>query len=151
MHGGACLSCELCGNSGKIVFSLDSSERKSLAEQTGLFLCPRDAQVQVKLRFRRTVPYEYLLGYCGRTCILLWILYGNMVDFSFIVSLYVSDLPNVTISTCWGQCVTRGQSPGLLVSRTHSRPQAVKYSYRTYEYRTQTWRPGQPQPPAQTT
>ena len=36
---------------------------------------------------------------CGRTCILLWILYGNMVDFSFIVSLYVSDLPNVTIST----------------------------------------------------
>ena len=27
-----------------------------------------------------------------------WILYGNMVDFSFIVSLYVSDLPNVTIS-----------------------------------------------------
>ena len=34
-----------------------------------------------------------------RTCILLWILYGNMVDFSFIVSLYVSDLPNVTIST----------------------------------------------------
>ena len=30
--------------------------------------------------------------------ILLWILYGNMVDFSFIVSLYVSDLPNVTIS-----------------------------------------------------
>ena len=34
---------------------------------------------------------------CGRTCILLWILYGNMVDFSFIVSLYVSDLPNVTI------------------------------------------------------
>ena len=24
---------------------------------------------------------------------------GNMVDFSFIVSLYVSDLPNVTIST----------------------------------------------------
>ena len=25
--------------------------------------------------------------------------YGNMVDFSFIVSLYVSDLPNVTIST----------------------------------------------------
>ena len=36
---------------------------------------------------------------CGRTCILLWILYGNMVDFSFIVSLCVSDLPNVTIST----------------------------------------------------
>ena len=36
----------------------------------------------------------------GRTCILLWILYGNMVDFSFIVSLYVSDLPNVTISNC---------------------------------------------------
>ena len=37
---------------------------------------------------------------CGRTCILLWILYGiNMVDVSFIVSLYVSDLPNVTIST----------------------------------------------------
>ena len=35
----------------------------------------------------------------GRTCILLWILYGNMVDFPFIVSLYVSDLPNVTIST----------------------------------------------------
>ena len=35
----------------------------------------------------------------GRTCILLWILYGNMVDFSFIVSLYVSDLLNVTIST----------------------------------------------------
>ena len=35
----------------------------------------------------------------GRTCILLWILYGNMVDFSFIVSLYVSDLPNVTISS----------------------------------------------------
>ena len=34
---------------------------------------------------------------CGRTCILLWILYGDMVDFSFIVSLYVSDLPNVTI------------------------------------------------------
>ena len=34
----------------------------------------------------------------GRTCILLWILYGNMVDFSFIVSLYVSDLPNVTIN-----------------------------------------------------
>ena len=33
----------------------------------------------------------------GRTCILLWILYGNMVDFSFIVSLYVSDLLNVTI------------------------------------------------------
>ena len=32
-----------------------------------------------------TVQYEY------RT--------GNMVDFSFIVSLYVSDLPNVTIST----------------------------------------------------
>ena len=30
------------------------------------------------------------------TCILLWILYGNVVDFSFIVSLYVSDLPNVT-------------------------------------------------------
>ena len=27
------------------------------------------------------------------------VLYGNMVDFSFIVSLYVSDLPNVTIST----------------------------------------------------
>ena len=35
--------------------------------------------------------------FCGRTCILLWILYGNMVDFSFIVSLYVSNLPNVTI------------------------------------------------------
>ena len=35
----------------------------------------------------------------GRKCILLWILYGDMVDFSFIVSLYVSDLPNVTIST----------------------------------------------------
>ena len=33
-----------------------------------------------------------------RTCTLLWILYGNMVDFSFIVSLYVSDLLNVTIS-----------------------------------------------------
>ena len=34
-------------------------------------------------------------------CILLWILYGNMVDFSFIVSfsLYVSDLFNVTTST----------------------------------------------------
>ena len=29
---------------------------------------------------------------------LLWILYGNMVDFSFIVSLYVSDLHHVTIS-----------------------------------------------------
>ena len=27
------------------------------------------------------------------------VLYGNMVDFSFIVSLYVSDLPNVTIGT----------------------------------------------------
>ena len=26
-----------------------------------------------------------------------WILYGNIVDFSFIVSLYVSDLHNVTI------------------------------------------------------
>ena len=26
----------------------------------------------------------------------LWILYGNMVDFSFMVSLYVSDLLNVT-------------------------------------------------------
>ena len=34
----------------------------------------------------------------GRTCILLWILYGDMVDFSFIVSLYVSDLFNVTIT-----------------------------------------------------
>ena len=36
----------------------------------------------------------------GRTCILFImdiILYGNMVDFSFIVSLYVSDLLNVTI------------------------------------------------------
>ena len=33
----------------------------------------------------------------GRTCILLWILYGNMVDFSFIVSLYVSDLPKVRV------------------------------------------------------
>ena len=47
--------------------------------------------------------YEYWMPWirflCGRTCILLWILYGNMVDFSFIVSLYVSDLPNVTIST----------------------------------------------------
>ena len=31
----------------------------------------------------------------GRTCILLWILYGNMVDFSFIVSLYISELLNV--------------------------------------------------------
>ena len=31
--------------------------------------------------------------------ILFWILYGNIVDFSFIVSLYVSDLPNVTIGT----------------------------------------------------
>ena len=37
--------------------------------------------------------------FCGRTCIFLWILYGNIVDFPFIVSLYVSDLPNVTIST----------------------------------------------------
>ena len=35
----------------------------------------------------------------GRTCILLWILYGNMVDFSFIVSLYVSNFLNVTTST----------------------------------------------------
>ena len=47
-----------------------------------------------------------------RTCILLWILYGNMVDFSFIVSLYVSDLLNVTTSTsthhkffCIGFCL----------------------------------------------
>ena len=39
-------------------------------------------------------------AYGGRTCILLWILYGNMVDFSFIVSLYVSDLPNVTRGRC---------------------------------------------------
>ena len=34
----------------------------------------------------------------GRTCILLWILYGNMVDFSFIVSLYVSDFTNFVCS-----------------------------------------------------
>ena len=47
-------------------------------------------------------PYNKFTGRYGTicdggTCILLWILYGNMVDFSFIVSLYVSDLPNVTI------------------------------------------------------
>ena len=36
---------------------------------------------------------------CPSKCILLWTLYVNAVDFSFIVSLYVSDLLNVTIST----------------------------------------------------
>ena len=41
----------------------------------------------------------------GRTCILLWILYGNMVDFSFIVSLYVSDLCNVTIEYSYADCL----------------------------------------------
>ena len=30
--------------------------------------------------------------------LLIWILYCNVVDFSFIVSLYVSDLLNVTIT-----------------------------------------------------
>ena len=33
--------------------------------------------------------------------------YGNMVDFPFIVSLYVSDLPNVTISTVLVRVPTR--------------------------------------------
>ena len=60
------------------------------------------------------LPYEYCTT-SGRTCILLWILYGNMVDFSFIVSLYVSDLPNVTISTVQ-------QLPNL---RTHT----IRYRY----------------------
>ena len=50
-----------------------------------------------------TAQYEYKYEYGSvypLPCILLWILYGiNMLDFSFIVSLYVSDLPNVTIST----------------------------------------------------
>ena len=44
--------------------------------------------------------YEYL-PYCDSTSTLpyltvLWILYGNVVDFSFLFSLYVSDLLNVT-------------------------------------------------------
>ena len=43
-------------------------------------------------RTRGFLPYEQVRHP-------LWILYGNMVDFSFIVSLYVSDLFNVTIST----------------------------------------------------
>ena len=54
-------------------------------------ICPRTLHCTSSVRVR--VPYPD----CMDTCILLWILYGSMVDFSFIVSLYVSDLPNVTI------------------------------------------------------
>ena len=48
----------------------------------------------------RTVQYSYSYEYS--TVLVyplmdLWILYGNMVDFSFIVSLYVYELLNVTI------------------------------------------------------
>ena len=50
-----------------------------------------------------------------------WILYGNVVDFSFIFSLYVSDLVNVTNK--YGQEVSH---------QTHQR-----YEYK-YEYRTST-------------
>ena len=60
-----------------------------------LCLCPGTAP-RVRVRVR-----PVLIFFCGRTCILLWILYGNMVDFPFIVSLCVSDLPNV-ISTLAG-------------------------------------------------
>ena len=55
-----------------------------------LVLTAHDWQ-QILILVVREYEYEYFT--------LLWILYGNMVDFSFIVSLYVSDLPNVTIST----------------------------------------------------
>ena len=57
------------------------------------------------------MPWIRFLG--GRTCILLWILYGNMVDFSFIVSLYVSDLPNVTRSTSMGTRDNASLLPGI--------------------------------------
>ena len=60
-----------------------------------------DATVQYGTATEYERRYEYLcplrvlrITYC---LILLWILYGNMVDFSFIVSLYVSDLLNKTI------------------------------------------------------
>ena len=55
----------------------------------------------------------------GRTCILLWILYGNMVDFSFIVSLYVSDLFNVTISTGTAQQGPSGTFSCRARTRSH--------------------------------
>ena len=45
---------------------------------------------------------------------------GNLVDFSFIVSLYVSDLPNVTISTVpvpqHRQCHARGTSSSAVAA-----------------------------------
>ena len=76
----------------------------------------------------------------GRTCILLWILYGNMVDFSFIVSLYVSDLPNVTIRVLvYGEkpaCVSNGVGTVLCVryAVTYRCPHCTKRLRKTYQY-----------------
>ena len=59
-----------------------------------------ESQYEYEYEYELTLTWmPWIKFLSGRTCILLWILYGNMVDFSFIVSLYVSDLPNVTIST----------------------------------------------------
>ena len=55
----------------------------------------------------------------GRTCILLWILYGNVVDFSFIVSLYVSDLPSYRLYVSDLPKKEKNYDyPGLLISNT---------------------------------
>ena len=53
--------------------------------------------------------------------------YGDMVDFSFIVSLYVSDLPNITISTR-----TVRSSHHLLLMMMRAAP-LYSYSY-SYSY-----------------
>ena len=47
----------------------------------------------------RTVQYPFCQYEYEYVYPLIMVRYGNMVDFSFIVSLYVSDLFNVTTST----------------------------------------------------
>ena len=66
-------------------------------------------------------------------CILLWILYGNMVDFSFIVSLYVSDLRNVTISTA--MYVLDGWTRAARVAILVDSSQVAEIPSRTVPYR----------------
>ena len=80
-----------------------------LVDCHGLYPQPPATAIEVRTLNLYSYLYEYEYLYLYVSDLLnvtiststpcLWILYGNMVDFSFIVSLYVSDLPNVTIST----------------------------------------------------
>ena len=93
-------------------YSTHAQQQQAAAQRTVLHFCTSTAGSEVVLavgsaEFRRIppLPSSSKLGTGSRTSRRYE--YGRMVDFSFIVSLYVSDLLNVTISTVVSYNITR--------------------------------------------